>query len=89
MWLQGATDIGRWMLEPGPSACRGSRLLTTSANGSPAFGQYRPDPAGGFSPWAMQVLEISGGRIAGMSFFPDLDQERLFPAFGLPTHLDA
>jgi RNA polymerase sigma-70 factor, ECF subfamily len=90
MWLQGATDIGRWMVQPGPSACRGSRLLPTSANGSPAFGQYRPDPAGGYSAWAIQVLEISGGRIAGMSFFLDmLDHERLFPAFGLPTHLDA
>ncbi len=89
MWLQGATDIGHWMVQPGPSACRGSRLLPTSANGSPAFGQYRPDPDGGFAPWAIQVLEISGGRIAGMSLFLDLlDHERLFPAFGLPTHLD-
>jgi RNA polymerase sigma-70 factor, ECF subfamily len=90
MWLQGATDIGRWMLQPGPSACRGSRLLPTSANGSPAFGQYRPDPDGGFAPWAIQVLEVSEGKIAGMSFFLDLlNHERLFPAFGLPTHLDA
>jgi RNA polymerase sigma-70 factor, ECF subfamily len=90
MWLQGATAIGRWMVQPGPSACRGSRLLPTSANGSPAFGQYRADPAGGYSPWAIQVLEISGGKITGMSFFLDLlDHERLFPAFGLPTHLDS
>ena len=62
MWLRGAADIGRWMVEPGPSACRGSRLLPTSANGCPAFGQYRPDPAGGYAPWALQVLEISGGQ---------------------------
>ncbi len=90
LWLQGAADIGAWMVLPGPSACRGSRLVATSANGSPAFGQYRPDPAGGYSPWAIQVLEISDGRIAGMSFFLDLlDHERLFPAFGLPLHLDA
>ena len=27
MWIQGAADIGRWMVEPGPSECRGSRLL--------------------------------------------------------------
>src|SRR6059058_4574690 len=26
MWLQGAENIGRWMVLPGPSACRGSRL---------------------------------------------------------------
>jgi RNA polymerase sigma-70 factor (ECF subfamily) len=86
MWLQGATNIGRWMVEPGPSACRGSRLVRTSANGSPAFGQYRPDPAGGYAPWALQVIEISGGRITGLSFF--LDTEAVFPQFGLPLHLD-
>ena len=90
MWLQGATDIGRWMVEPGPSGCRGSRLLATSANGCPAFGQYRPLADGGYEPWALQVLEISGGKIAQMSFFlHPLDPERLFPAFGLPLHLDA
>ena len=50
MWLRGAENIGRWMVEPGPSACRGSRLLATSANGCPAFGQYKPDPAGGHAP---------------------------------------
>ena len=90
MWIQGATDIGRWMVEPGPSACRGSRLLPVSANGCPGFGQYKRDPAGGYAPWAIQVLEISSGRITGMNYFLDfMDPERLFPAFGLPLHLDA
>jgi RNA polymerase sigma-70 factor, ECF subfamily len=89
MWIQGAVDIGRWMVEPGPSACRGSRLVRTSANGCPAFGQYKPDPAGGYAPWALQVLEVSGGKIAEMHFFlAFLDPERLFPQFGLPLHLD-
>ena len=90
MWIQGAADIGRFMVEPGPSQCRGSRLLATSANGCPAFGQYKPDPQGGYIPWALQVLEISGGAITGMQFFlSPLDPERLFPSFGLPLHLDA
>src|SRR5207302_3550200 len=86
MWLQGAADIGRWMLGPG-IPCRGSRLIPTSANGCPAFGQYRPDPAGGHAPWALQVLEISGDRVSGIQSF--LDAEELFPAFGLPAHLPA
>ena len=38
-------------------------------------------------PWALQVLEISDGRIAEFTFF--LDTERLFPLFGLPPRLDA
>ena len=89
MWLQGAEDIGTWMVQPGPSACRGSKLLPTWANGCPAFGQYKPDPAGGRAPWAIQVLEVTDGKIASMSFFLNfLDPERLFPSFGLPLHLD-
>lgn len=48
----------------------------------------RLDPAGGLAPWAIQVLEIRDGRIAQLSFFLDLfGPRRLFPAFGLPTHL--
>ena len=86
MWIQGADDIGRWMVQPGPSACRGSILVPTWANGCPAFGQYRPDPAGGHAPWALQVVEVSRGAIAELTFF--LDTEHLFPAFGLPSHLD-
>ena len=36
-------------------------------------------------PWALQVHEVSGGRISRMTFF--LDTEQIFPAFGLPPHL--
>jgi RNA polymerase sigma-70 factor (ECF subfamily) len=86
MWIRGAGDIGQFMLGPG-SPCRGSRLVETSACGSPAFAQYKPDPAGGYSPWALHVMEISGGLISGIHSF--LDTERLFPTFGLPAHLSA
>jgi RNA polymerase sigma-70 factor (ECF subfamily) len=90
MWIKGAEDICRWMVQPGPSSCRGSRLLATSANGCPAFAQYKPDPAGGFSPWAIQVLEISDGQVASMNFFLALmEPQRLFAEFGLPAHLDS
>jgi RNA polymerase sigma-70 factor (ECF subfamily) len=86
MWLEGRDDIFTWWFGPG-IACRGSRVIPVrSANGSPAFGQYKIDPEGGYAPWALQVLEISGGRIAELTFF--LDTERLFPLFGLPEHLD-
>jgi RNA polymerase sigma-70 factor (ECF subfamily) len=86
MWLQGAADIGHWMLGLG-IGCRGSRLIPTSANSSPAFGQYRPDPAGGHAPWALQVIEISGDQVSAIHSF--LDAEELFPTFGLPAHLPA
>src|SRR5262249_27638920 len=78
MWIRGAREICTWMIQPGPSACRGSRLIPVRANGSAAFGQYRPDPSGGHKPWALQVIEISGGQICELHFF--LDAGALFPA---------
>ena len=82
MWLLGREDILRWWTGPG-AGCRGSKLIPTVANGLPAFGQYRPSgPGGSFEPWALQVLELSDGRIVGFTAF--LDTERLFPLFGLP-----
>jgi RNA polymerase sigma-70 factor (ECF subfamily) len=86
LWLQTHDDIRRWCLGPGIE-CRGSRLVPTMANGSPAFGQYKPSAAGGHDAWALQVLEVSGGRIAGISFF--LDTASLFPLFGLPLRLES
>ncbi|MGH2819965.1 MAG: sigma-70 family RNA polymerase sigma factor [Actinomycetota bacterium] len=86
LWLRGHLDISRWCLGTG-IGCRGSRLVATVANGSPAFGQYRPSgPGGGHEPWSLQVLELSGGRITGISFF--LDTASLFPLFGLPPRLE-
>ena len=85
MWIRGASDICAWMVQPGPDECRGSRLIPTRANGSPAFGQYRRDPDGGHMPWSLQVVEISGGLISELHMF--LDTAALFPAFGLPSHL--
>jgi RNA polymerase sigma-70 factor, ECF subfamily len=88
LWLQGRDDVLTWWFGPG-IGCAGSRMLPApSANGSPTFGQYKPSESGeGFEPWALQVLELSGGRIVEFTFF--LDTDTLFPLFGLPAHLDA
>jgi RNA polymerase sigma-70 factor (ECF subfamily) len=82
LWIQGRTELLRWWFGPG-IGCRGSRLVPTVANGLPAFGQYRPSgPGGSHEPWALQILEISAGRIVGFNAF--LDTANLFPLFGLP-----
>lgn len=87
LWLRGRDDIFAWWLGPGVG-CKGSRVLpTVGANGSPAFGQYKPDPEGGYAPWALQVLEVSDERITELTFF--LSTERLFPLFGLPARLES
>jgi len=88
LWLSGRENILRWWVGPG-AGCRGSRVIpTVTANGSPAFGQYKPSDSGsGYDPWALQVLEIADGRIVELTFF--LDTERVFPLFGLPARLES
>jgi RNA polymerase sigma-70 factor (ECF subfamily) len=87
LWLRTHLDIVKWCLGPGV-ACRGSKLVPTTANGSPAFGQWKPSgPGGAYEPWSLQVLEITDGRITGITFF--LDTAKFFPLFGLPAHPDA
>ena len=88
MWLQGRDDIFAWWWGPG-IGCRGSRVIPAgTANGQPAFGQYKPSESGvGYDPWALQVLELSGGRIVELTFF--LDTDTLFPLFGLPQRLES
>jgi RNA polymerase sigma-70 factor (ECF subfamily) len=86
LWLRGHAAIAGWFLGRG-AACRGSRLVPTSANGVPAFGQYKPAPDGRYLPWALVVLEIERGAIAAQTFF--LDTATLFPRFSLPAELPA
>ncbi len=85
LWLRGTTEISRWYLGQG-IGCRGSRLLATSANGCPAFGAYKASERGGHDPFNIQIVEISDGRITGLHHFL---YPELFPAFGLPVHLEA
>ena len=84
MWLQGPHQIGAFFLGTG-AACRGSRLVVTEANGIAAFGSYKVDPDGGYSPWSIQLIDIDGDRIVGHHNFLDT---KLFEVFGLPAHLD-
>ncbi len=86
LWLEGRDDVLTWWFGPG-IGCKGSRLIPVqTTNGSPAWGQYKPSPEGGYEPWALQVIEFSGGRIVECTFF--LDTAALFPLYGLPARLD-
>jgi RNA polymerase sigma-70 factor, ECF subfamily len=88
LWLSGRDDIFTWWFGPG-IGCKGSKVIAAaaSANGSPAYGQYKPSESGsGYDPWALQVLELSGSRVVELTFF--LDTETLFPLFGLPPRLE-
>ena len=76
--------------EPSRLAGKDGRADESRAR-APSTGVMGPDlmarPAGGRSPWALQVLEISAGRICGFHAF--LDTDLLFPVFGPPAHLPA
>jgi RNA polymerase sigma-70 factor (ECF subfamily) len=85
LWLRGRDDIFAWWWGPG-IGCEGSRVIPAgSANGSPAYGQYKPAGDGSYEPWALQVVEIKDGKIGELTFF--LETETLFPLFGLPPRL--
>ncbi len=83
-WLRGRAEIERALLAAG-RPCAGARLVATAANGSPAFAQYRPAGRGGFEPFALVILELSGEVITEMTTC--LDAGRLFPLFDLPAGL--
>src|SRR5689334_8184579 len=88
LWLSGRDDIFTWWFGPG-IGCKGSRVVpaASKANGSPAYGQYKPNENGdGYVPWALMVPEFSGRRIAEFTFF--LDVETLFPLFGLSLRFE-
>jgi RNA polymerase sigma-70 factor (ECF subfamily) len=85
MWLKGRDDLFAWWLGAG-IGCKGSKLVPVGlVNGMPGWGQFKPDPEGGYEPWSLIVPEVSGGRIVELTFF--LDTAKLFPFFGLPHHL--
>jgi RNA polymerase sigma-70 factor (ECF subfamily) len=86
LWLSGRDDVFAWWFGPG-IGCKNSRLLPAgTANGLPAWGQYKPSPDGGYEPWALQVVEVRDGKVGEMTFF--LDTETLFPLFNLPPRLE-
>ena len=88
MWIRGREELRGWYTGWG-GGCEGSRMIPVTANGSPAFGQYKPDGDGTrLVPWCIQVPEISGGQITHIHHFLATDTS-LFERFGLPPYLDA
>jgi RNA polymerase sigma-70 factor, ECF subfamily len=81
MWIKGVDEIRGFYLGHG-IACKNSRLLPVIANDMPGFGHYKLEPDGVYRPWAIQVLEISGGRVAHIHHFLDTN---LLARFGLPA----
>jgi hypothetical protein len=70
-----------------PGGTQGYRLVTTRANGQPAFGCYLRDPAAALDhACGLLLLTVDGDRIAALDRFTD---NSLLPRFGLPRTLPA
>jgi len=94
LWVRGPEEVGTFMLGQG-AACRGSKLIATSANALPAYAAYKPDPeSGAWLPWSLTLLEAEAGdgatapSITGIHNFLAPFMPNLFPAFGLPERLE-
>jgi RNA polymerase sigma-70 factor (ECF subfamily) len=83
LWLQGPQSVHDWMLGPGIE-CKDAQVLVTRANGCAAVAIYKPSEPDTWSPFNLAVLEMSGGKITGITNFL---YPRLFGVFGLPETL--
>jgi RNA polymerase sigma-70 factor, ECF subfamily len=84
LWLRGPVEVSGWLLGQG-IGCKGSRVLTTQANGGAAYGAYRPAGPNRHEPFALAVLEFDGDRISGIHNFL---YPEIFAEFGLPAVLE-
>jgi RNA polymerase sigma-70 factor (ECF subfamily) len=84
-WYAGRDTVARffeWVARPGGRAP--FRLLPTAANGQRAFAFYSRFGGTAWRPHSIQLLDIDGGTVAGMTSFV---MPSLFAAFGLPSEL--
>jgi RNA polymerase sigma-70 factor (ECF subfamily) len=83
LWLVGADDVAGWFLGEG-IVCKDGRLLPVEVNGTAGFGNYHKVGPNRWEPWAIQVIEVAGGKIVGHHNFVGAD----FAAFGLPPYIE-
>jgi RNA polymerase sigma-70 factor (ECF subfamily) len=80
LWYRGSTAYGRFMDRVFETRGTGWRTRPLTANGQPAFAAYAPEPGGGHRLHTLQVLTVTGGRVAGNVVFAD---PVVFEAFDL------
>jgi RNA polymerase sigma-70 factor (ECF subfamily) len=83
VWLEGIDELVAWFTGPG-IVCENGRLVPLNVNGTAGFGNYHFVEPGLWEPWAIQVIEVAGGRITGHHNFL---YPELFAEFGLPPRI--
>lgn len=84
LWLEGPDDVAAWFLGEG-KVCENGRLLPVSVNGTAGFGNYHFVGPGLWEPFAIQVIDVAGGKIVGHHNFL---YPELFAEFGLPPRIE-
>jgi RNA polymerase sigma-70 factor (ECF subfamily) len=85
-WFAGRDLVGSFLAARVFTERGAFAMISTAANGQPAFAAYLRDADGVHRAHAIQVLTVSGARITRIISFNDA---ALFPAFGLLPALDA
>ena len=84
LWYRGSGDYGLFMRRVFEMRGTGWIARRLTANGQPALAAYAPEPAGGHQLHTLQVLTVTGGRVARNVVFAD---PRVFEAFDLPRQI--
>jgi RNA polymerase sigma-70 factor (ECF subfamily) len=84
VWLEGVDELVAWFTGPG-IVCENGRLIPVNVNGTAGFGNYHFVEPGLWEPWAIQVIEVAGGKITGHHNFL---YPELFAEFGLPPRIE-
>ena len=87
-WYQGRDSIAAFFGGVWP-AYRGFRLVPVGANLQPAFALYTRGAEGRWNAHSLQLLSLDNAGIATFTAFMQPLAQRLFPAFQLPTVLEA
>ncbi|WP_369254808.1 sigma-70 family RNA polymerase sigma factor [Streptomyces sp. R35] len=81
LWYRGRHDYGLFMHRVFDLRGTGWQMRRLAANGQPALAAYAPEPGGGHRLHTLQVLTITGGRVAHNVVFAD---PHVFRVFDLP-----
>ncbi|MFF3665580.1 RNA polymerase subunit sigma-70 [Microtetraspora malaysiensis] len=84
LWYRGSHDYGLFMRRVFDMRGTGWRVRPLTANGQPALAAYAPEPGGGHHLHTLQVLTLTGERVARNVVFAD---PAVFEAFDLPQRI--
>ncbi|MFG3577543.1 sigma-70 family RNA polymerase sigma factor [Micromonospora chersina] len=86
LWYRGSRDYGLFIDRVFGMRGTGWRMASLTANGQPALAAYAPQPGGPHRLHTLQVLTVTGGRVAHNVVFAD---PGVFAAFDLPPEISS